>query len=150
MVGIVVTFSKVEVDNADAIHFLDDSITLSDANLLNDSLGGSEQYALYEIAFAGQLHLDNDQLSLSSLRLDVYAVVFVLSCVLVALAFQNFDDGYFLSYQNGHESFKHLEVGFVTKYAFDSPVKPDIVTFLCLFLFHTLLLFFLVISLTQT
>ena len=131
MVGVVIAATEVEVEYVDRVYLPDDTIVLSDANLVGDVLCRSEEDAMEEVALLGQLYFHNDILAFAGLGLHIHAVHLVLAGILVSLALQNLSDGHRLIEEHLNESLKHFLVRLVAKNTLDGPVETYIFTLLC-------------------
>ena len=93
VVGIILAFAEVEVEDVDGVNLADDAVVLTHADLVNHAARRAEEDALEEVALLRQLYLHEDVLSARGFGLDIHAVGFVLAAVLVALALDDVGDG---------------------------------------------------------
>ena len=129
MIQIVATLAEVEVNDADAVHFLHSTILLAQRHVLSDGLCHAVQDALQIVELTRQLDLDDDNLATVVLGLDIDAVELIFLRLLITLALKNLVDVYRLAYQHRDKPLQYTEVGLVTEHALDNPVKTYI--FVC-------------------
>ena len=129
VVEVIAPFAEVEVNDADGIDFLDFAVGLAERDMLRDGFCRAIEQAFQVVNLTGVLHLDDDDVSLAVLGFDVHTVELVVFVLLVAFAFQNFDNLGLVIEKHGEESLQHAEVGFVAEQPFDGPIEADVVVF---------------------
>lgn len=89
VVDVVVSFSEVEVDDADGVYLFDVRVVLSDVDVFGDGFGYSKENALQVVELARVLDLNEDDFAVAVFGFYVDAVEFIGAVLLVGLAFQN-------------------------------------------------------------
>ena len=126
VVEIIVSLADIEIEDANRIDFFDFVVAVAQGNVFGDGFGHSIENTFQVIQLAGVLHFHNNDFPFAVKRFDIHAVELVFSGLLVALAFQQFEDGHFLVQEHSEEAFQYAEVSFLTKEALYCPVEADV------------------------
>ena len=101
MIQIIVSLADIEVKNIYGVDFLHLVITITQRDMLGNGFRHTIEDTFQESQFTSVLHLHNDDLSFAVFSLYVYPVEFVVKGLLVAFAFQQFDDLHLFIQQHG-------------------------------------------------
>ena len=139
VIEIVASLAEVEIEDVDGIDLFHLVVFVAYLNMLGNRLGNTVEHALQVVQLSCELNLNDDDFFLAVLCLDVYTVELGISCLLVALALQQFRDDNLLAQQYGDEPFQYCKVSLVAQHALHCPVKSHISVFclhVILFLSH--------------
>ena len=92
VVQIVVSLANVKIEYADGIYFLHFGVEVSQFDMFCDGFGYTEEDTFQIVYFPCVLHFHDDDFVLAVPCLDVHTVEFVVFLLLVAFAFQYFND----------------------------------------------------------
>ena len=125
MIQVIGTSPQVEIQDIDGIYLLNLIIFLAQDDMFRNGFRHSIQDAFQVIELACQLNLHDDDFIPAVLCLDIHTVELIVGIILIALAFQEFNNMNTFIQENGHKTFKHPEISLLPKDALGGPVETN-------------------------
>ena len=101
MVDIVRSHTQVKIEDADGVDFLYILIAFTQRDMFGNGFSHTVEDAFEIMHFAGVLDLNDDNFAFTIQRFDIDTIELVVGTLLIAFAFEYFEDLHFFPHRNG-------------------------------------------------
>ena len=115
MVDIVRSYTQVKIEDADGVDFLYFLIAFTQRDMLGNGFGYAVEDTFEVMHFAGILDLDDDNFAFTVQRFDIDTIELVVGTLLIAFAFEYFEDLHLFPQHDGQETVEHTEVSLLAQ-----------------------------------